>query len=67
VLLDCALYRSELAALTIGHAQLWNGVTGGYVTSPAVSNGMVYVGSGDGKLYTFGLPPASVTVHPDLT
>jgi len=28
-------------------------------TSPAVINGMVYVGSDDGNVYAFGLPDAS--------
>jgi outer membrane protein assembly factor BamB len=36
---------------------LWTGSTGGGVdSSPAIANGMVYVGSEDGKLYAFGLP-----------
>ena len=36
---------------------LWTGSTGGGVdSSPAIANGMVYVGSQDGKLYAFGLP-----------
>jgi outer membrane protein assembly factor BamB len=34
---------------------LWTGATGGYIdtSSPAVANGVVYVGSNDGKLYAF--------------
>src|SRR3954471_8958654 len=33
---------------------LWTGTTGGPVhSSPTVSNGVVYVGSDDGKLYAF--------------
>lgn len=33
---------------------LWMATTGGYIqSSPAVVNGTVYVGSGDGKLYAF--------------
>jgi outer membrane protein assembly factor BamB len=39
---------------------LWTAHTGGFVqSSPAVSNGIVYVGSGDGNLYAYGLPPRS--------
>jgi outer membrane protein assembly factor BamB len=38
-------------------AKLWSYRTGSYVgfSSPAVANGMVYVGSLDGKVYAFGL------------
>jgi outer membrane protein assembly factor BamB len=37
-------------------AKLWSYTTGNDVeSSPAVSNGMVYVGSYDGKVYVFGL------------
>jgi outer membrane protein assembly factor BamB len=37
-------------------AKLWSYTTGGAVDSPpAVANGMVYVGSDDGKVYAFGL------------
>ena len=33
---------------------LWTATTGGQVfSSPAVANGVVYVGSTDGKLYAF--------------
>jgi outer membrane protein assembly factor BamB len=33
---------------------LWTGLTGGPIhSSPTVSNGVVYVGSDDGKLYAF--------------
>jgi outer membrane protein assembly factor BamB len=36
---------------------LWSSTTGGSVdSSPTVANGMVYVGSNDGKLSAFGLP-----------
>ncbi len=36
---------------------LWAASTGGSVdSSPAVANGMVYVGSTDGELYAYGLP-----------
>lgn len=36
---------------------LWSYTTGGdgVYSSPAVANGVVYVGSGDGNLYAFGL------------
>jgi outer membrane protein assembly factor BamB len=34
----------------------WSFKTGGEVqSSPAVANGMVYVGSGEGNVYAFGL------------
>jgi outer membrane protein assembly factor BamB len=37
-------------------ALLWSYTTGGTVySSPAVANGMVYVSSGDGNVYAFGL------------
>lgn len=38
-------------------AKLWGYQTGSYVySSPAVSGGSLYIGSGDGFLYSFGLP-----------
>lgn len=40
-------------------ALLWQYTTGvgaGFNTSPAIVNGMLYIGCDDGKLYTFGLP-----------
>ena len=37
-------------------AKLWSYTTGGEVwSSPAVANGVVYIGSYDGKVYAFGL------------
>jgi outer membrane protein assembly factor BamB len=37
--------------------QKWTGVTGGSVaSSPAIANGVLYVGSNDGKLYAFDAP-----------
>jgi hypothetical protein len=37
---------------------LWSFATQAFVvSSPAVANGVVYVGSEDGKLYAFDLPP----------
>jgi outer membrane protein assembly factor BamB len=37
-------------------ALLWSYATGGMVeSSPAVANGVVYVGSDDGNVYAFGL------------
>jgi outer membrane protein assembly factor BamB len=41
----------------VGNLSLkWSYTTGGYVwSSPAVANGVVYVGSWDGKVYAFGL------------
>jgi outer membrane protein assembly factor BamB len=42
-------------------AKLWSFATGSYVeSSPAVADGVVYVGSLDGKVYAFGLPPAAL-------
>ncbi len=37
---------------------LWTGAAGGSLTisSPAIANGVVYVGSNDGNLYAYGLP-----------
>ena len=38
-------------------AALWVGQTGGLVfSSPAVAGGEVFVGSGDGQLWSFALP-----------
>jgi outer membrane protein assembly factor BamB len=35
---------------------LWQYTTGGFVgNSPAIVNGVIYIGSGDGNLYSFGL------------
>ena len=37
-------------------AKLWSYATGtDVVSSPAVANGVVYMGSKDGKVYAFGL------------
>jgi len=36
-------------------AKLWSHLTGKVLSSPAVSNGVVYVGSQNGKVYGFGL------------
>ncbi len=46
-----------LSVKNVGNLGLmWSHTTGGYVySSPAVANGMVYVGSGDGNVYAFGL------------
>jgi eukaryotic-like serine/threonine-protein kinase len=42
----------------------WSYRTGGSIhSSPAVANGMVYVGSTDGKLYCFSLDPGGVFSH----
>jgi len=35
-------------------AKLWNYTSGGGVESPAVANGVVYVGSEDGNVYAIG-------------
>lgn len=38
-------------------ALVWSYTTGSLVeSSPAVANGMVYIGSNDDKVYAFGLP-----------
>ena len=37
-------------------AVLWGYTTGGFVGDPAVSDGVVYVGSFDKNLYAFALP-----------
>jgi outer membrane protein assembly factor BamB len=34
-------------------APVWQGLAGGAVTSPAVANGVVYVGSADGFVHAF--------------
>ena len=52
---------------------VWSAATGGQInSSPAVANGIVYIGSD--KLYAFGLRPADpparpnpATLQPDLT
>jgi hypothetical protein len=44
---------------------LWTSTNGGPVSSsPAVVNGVVYVGSDDGEVYAFGPPPLSVSISP---
>lgn len=63
-------------------ASLWSSQMGGdYIdTSPAVSNGMVYIGSNDNNLYAYALnggnnsvyhrhtaPPKFSSLHPDLS
>ena len=39
------------AGIEPGNTELWRFVTGGIVSSPAVANGIVYVGSEDKNLY----------------
>ena len=55
-------------------ARLWSYTTGNSVySSPAVANGVVYVGSYDGNVYAFDLSggtaaparPAPASLHPD--
>ena len=42
---------------------LWTGDTGSYIdSSPAVADGVVYIGSTSYKLYAFGLPATPLTV-----
>ena len=50
-------YEFVLSPATAVNLRLhWQYTTGGQVnSSPAVANGVVYVGSNDGKLYVFGL------------
>ena len=40
-------------------AKLWNYTTGDGVISPAVVNGVVYIGSDDGNVYALGSPTSS--------
>jgi hypothetical protein len=41
---------------------VWSYATGSYISSsPAVANGLLYVGSRDGKLYAFGISRRSNT------
>ena len=51
-------YDADLYALNASTgALLWKYATGQYVySSPAVANGVVYVGSFDNNLYAFHLP-----------
>jgi hypothetical protein len=47
--------------------RLWTAVTAGYGyldSSPAVADGMVYVGSDGGNLYAYGLPAAAQVKAP---
>jgi outer membrane protein assembly factor BamB len=48
-------YESQLSPATVATlVQAWTATTGGAISSsPAVANGVVYVGSKDGKLYAF--------------
>jgi glucose dehydrogenase len=49
-------------------AFIWNYTTGGAVySSPAVANGVVYVGSNDGKVYAFGSPQKTTPSSPSLS
>jgi outer membrane protein assembly factor BamB len=48
---------SETAFDAATGAVLWSYATGGIInTAPAISSGMLYVGSFDDNLYAFGLP-----------
>jgi uncharacterized repeat protein (TIGR01451 family) len=56
--MDCNVYA--LNAVT--GAKIWNYKTGDYVeSSPAVANGVVYVGSDDGNVYALGSFPENTT------
>ena len=48
-------YESQLSPATVATlVQAWTATTGNAIySSPAVANGVVYVGSGDHKLYAF--------------
>jgi len=72
-------YENVLSEETVGGAGLrWSYTTGGLVlSSPAVANGVVYVGSYDNNVYAFGLtgaaaaeepsaPPAPSSLKPDF-
>jgi len=57
-------YNTQETILSASNAQTlglaWTGATGFYVdSSPAVANGVVYVGSADGKLYAYAAGCAS--------
>jgi PQQ-like domain/Subunit ChlI of Mg-chelatase len=53
---DFDVRRQRLRAQRRHRAVLWSYTTGSYVSSsPAVANGVAYVGSGDGKVYAFSL------------
>lgn len=68
-------YENVLSPATVPRIdENWSFPTGSTVySSPAVANGMVYAGSGDGNLYAFGLPgglaaparPRPGSLHPD--
>lgn len=61
--LDYNLYAFSAATGEL----IWRAPTGRSITSsPAVANGRVYVGSQDGKLYCFGLPPVAARWLPLL-
>ena len=61
--LDASLYAFDAAGVTgcTGSpktcAPLWTGATGDHImfSSPAVANGVVYIGSADGNLYAFAV------------
>jgi outer membrane protein assembly factor BamB len=74
-------YENVIDAANVSDLDIaWQATTGSYIfSSPAVANGVVYVGSYDDKLYAFALgagndaiyqrnmePPAPNTLHPDL-
>ncbi len=49
-------FEKVLNVNNVGNLGLnWSYSTGGGVASPAVVNGVVYVGSNDGNVYAFGL------------
>jgi len=70
-------YESELSPATVATlVQAWTATTdAGVFSSPAVANGVVYVGSGDHKLYAFkadgcGQPtcwPIDINLRPTRT
>jgi hypothetical protein len=65
---DWVMFHHDLAhtgysdSVPVVGVQLWNFTTGSSIvhSSPAVSDGVVYFGSGDGKLYAFGVVSSPV-------
>ena len=55
----------ESGGIEPGNTELWRFATGGIVySSPAVANGVVYIGSDDKNLYAIGANSLSLTTIP---